>query len=303
MLRTLFAPLCPVHLGVPNRAALALAKAPARISAVAIASWVLLTPTVGFSQPSATPAFEVASVKPHEFPAGAFGFGATTRESAIRISGTRITTQGTLAGLVLAAYRLRTFQISGASTLPDKTGADQIYEIDARAPGEGAPSMDQVRQMLQTLLADRFQLRFHRETKDMAAYDLVTSNPPKLKQASPEEETKTDILSASSQLMRIKFTDVAMAEFVIRIAPQFDRPLLDKTGLEGGYDFTLEYSPRPPDSAMSAREATAFSRLDPLGEGMSLVGALQQQLGLRVVQAKERADVLVIDHAERPWAN
>jgi uncharacterized protein (TIGR03435 family) len=252
-----------------------------------------------------SPGFEVASVKPHEFPRGSVAFGTTLRESAIRISGNRVTTQGTLTGLVLAAYGLRTFQVSGASTLPDKAEMDQLYDIEARAPGEGVPTIDQVRQMLRTLLADRFQLKFHRETKELPVYDLVIgNNPPKLKPSTPEEETKTDVLTASSQSMRLKYTDVAISELVIRIATQFDCPLLDKTGLAGGYDFTLEYTPRRPDTTkLAPEEAAAFARLGPPDEGMSIVAALQQQLGLKVVQAKEQLEILVIDHAERPSAN
>jgi len=252
-------------------------------------------------QPASAPAFEVASVKAHELPPGSFGFGTASRGGAIRISGNRVTTMGTLTGLLLAAYDLRIFQLSGTSTLPDKGGSDQVYDVEARTPGEGVPTMNQVRQMLGTLLGNRFQLKFHRETKELPAYDLVTGNsPPKFKQSPADAETKTDVLLASSHLMRIKYTNVAIPELVIRIAPQFDRPLFDKTGLAGGYDFTLEYTPRGPDIANNtAAEAAALAS----DEGMPIVAALQQQLGLKVVQAKEQVEILVIDHAERPSAN
>ncbi len=268
---------------------------------IVTASLLLLTPLTVSGQPASAQAFEVASVKAHELPPGSFSFGTSLRGSAIRISGNRVTTRGTLTGLLLAAYDLRTFQLSGTPTLPDKTGSDQLYDVEARTPGEGVPTMNQVRQMLGSLLADRFQLRFHRETKELPVYDLVTgNNPPKFKQSPADAETKTDVLLASSQLMRIKYTNVAIPELVIRIAPQFDRPLFDKTGLAGGYDFTFEYTPRRPDIANSSvAEAAAFAS----DGGVPIVAALQQQLGLKVVQAKERVEILVIDHAARPSAN
>jgi len=245
--------------------------------------------------------FEVASVKPHVFARNQFAFGTASRESDIRISGNRVTTQGLLAGLVLAAYKLRTFQVSGAPEWRDETGRNQLYDIEAKAPGDGVPTMGQVRQMLQTLLAERFQLKFHRETKELPVYDLVMgNNPPKLKPSAPGVESKT----ASTARLRMEYTNVSIAELVLRIGPQFDRPLFDKTGLQGGYDFALEYMPSLPSTVnMSPEEAAAFAKLYPADEAPPLPVALQQQLGLKVAPAKEQVEILVIDHVERPSAN
>jgi uncharacterized protein (TIGR03435 family) len=247
-------------------------------------------------------AFEVASVKLHVFARGQRAFATASRESDIRISGNRVTTQGLLAGLVMTAYKLRTFQVSGAPEWRDETGRIQLYDIEARAPGDGAPAMDAVRQMLQTLLAERFQLKFHRETKEMPVYDLVVgNNPAKLKPSAPDVESKT-VLSANR--LRMDYTNVSMSELVLRIGPQFDRPLFDKTGLQGGYDFALEYMPSLPGGVnMPPDEAAAFARLYPADEAPTLPVALQQQLGLKVAPAKEQVEILVIDHAERPSAN
>ena len=82
-------------------------------------------------------AFEVASVKPHAFARNEFAFGAASRESPIRISGNRVTIQGLLAELLLTAYKLRTFQIVGSPEWRNEMGRYQIYDIEARAPGEG----------------------------------------------------------------------------------------------------------------------------------------------------------------------
>jgi uncharacterized protein (TIGR03435 family) len=156
--------------------------------------------------------------------------------------------------------------------------------------------------MLQTLLAERFQLKFHRETKEMPVYDLVVgNNPAKLKPSAPDVESKT-VLSANR--LRMDYTNVSMSELVLRIGPQFDRPLFDKTGLQGGYDFALEYMPSLPGGVnMPPDEAAAFARLYPADEAPTLPVALQQQLGLKVAPAKEQVEILVIDHAERPSAN
>jgi uncharacterized protein (TIGR03435 family) len=247
-------------------------------------------------------AFEVASVKPHVFARGQFAFGTADRESAIRISGNRVTTQGLLAGLVMTAYKLRTFQVSGAPVWRDETGRVQLYDIEARAPGDGVPTMDEVRQMLQTLLAERFQLKFHRETKELPVYDLVVgNNPPKLKASAPDVESKTAL---SANRLRMDYTNVSMSELVVRIGPQFDRPLFDKTGLQGGYDFVLEYMPSLPGGVnMPPEEADAFAKLYPADEAPPLPVALQQQLGLKVAPAKAQVEILTIDHAERPSAN
>jgi uncharacterized protein (TIGR03435 family) len=161
--------------------------------------------------------------------------------------------------------------------------------------------MDDVRKMLQSLLAERFQLQFHRETKDLPAYDLVVGNsPPKLKPSAPEVQTKM----VSTTRLRMNYTNVPISELVLRIGPQFDRPLFDRTGLEGGYDFALEYMPSLPSTAQMAPEATAaFAKIYPADEAPPLPVALQQQLGLKVAPAKERVEILIIDHVERPSAN
>jgi uncharacterized protein (TIGR03435 family) len=248
-------------------------------------------------------AFEVASVKPHVFARGQFAFGAASRESEIRISGNRVSTQGLLAGLVLTAYKLRSFQVSGAPEWRDETGRNQLYDIEARAPGDRAPTLDEVRQMLQRLLAERFQLKFHRETKEAPAYDLVVgNNPPKLKPSAPDVESKA--VSSSPNRFRMDYTNISISELVLRIGPQFDRPLFDKTGLQGGYDFALEYMPSPPSTAnISPEEEAALAKLYPADAAPPLPVALQRQLGLKVMQAKEHVEFLVIDHVERPTGN
>jgi len=250
----------------------------------------------------ATPlAFDVASVKPLVFAPNQFAFGTASRESRIQISGNRVTVQGLLAGLVMAAYELRTFELAGTPAWRNATGRHEIYVIEAKAPGDMAPTMDEARQMLQTLLAERFQLKFHRETKDLPAYSLtLPNNRSKLKPSAPNAESKRVPVGR----LRAIYSNVSVSELVLQVGSQFDRPLFDKTGLTGGYDFTLEYMPSLAGTVgLSSEQAEAFDRLYPPGEAPLLPVALQQQLGLKVVASKERVDMLVIDHVERPSAN
>ncbi len=246
-------------------------------------------------------AFEVASVKPHAFARNEFAFGTASRESPIRISGTRVTIQGLLAGLVLTAYKLRTFQIEGAPEWRNEKGRNQIYDIEARAPGDRTPTVEEVRQMLQTLLAERFQLKFHRETKELPAYNLVVGhNRAKLKPSAPDVESRT----IRTGRLRTNYSNVTISELVLQIGPQFDRPLFDKTGLQGGYDFSLEYMPSLPSMvSVSPEQAAALAEFYPADAAPPLPVALQQRLGLKVVSTEEQVEILVIDHVERPSAN
>lgn len=159
---------------------------------------------------SAAPAFEVASVKPHTFARNEFAFATPYGESPIRISGNRVTMHGLFAGLMLTAYKLRTFQIEGAPEWRNETGRNQIYDIEARAPGD-TPSTEEVRRMLQTLLAERFQLKFHRETRELPAYDLVAgTNRAKLKPSSPDVESRT----VRTGRLRMSYSNVTISELV-----------------------------------------------------------------------------------------
>lgn len=134
---------------------------------------MLMAPILlGQSTPDPALTFEVASVKPIVLPPGrVMGMiGGNSRESAVRMSGTMLNMQGTLTNLLLAAYALRSYQLAGDVMLPGVRGRDQIYDVGARTPGDKAPPMDQLRVMLQNLLIERFQLKLHHETKEVAPW-------------------------------------------------------------------------------------------------------------------------------------
>lgn len=95
-----------------------------------------------------------------------------------------------------------------------------------------------------------------------------------------------------------------MSELVLQIGTQFDRPLYDRTGLQGGYDFALEYMPSSIKTfVMSPEHLEEMAKRYPPDEAPPLAVALQQQLGLKVVPVKEQVEILVIDQVERPSPN
>ena len=161
---------------------------------------------------------------------------------------------------------------------------------------------DRVRQRLQALLAERFQLAIRRDTKEMPVYALVVAkNGPKLKESTGD----------GPQMMRGGRGEL-MAErapiqlLVMNLAGPLGRPVLDRTGLTGRYDFKLEYTPEPggfgpkgPGGPGEKAEGAAAPDL----AGPSIFTALQEQLGLKLESTKGGVEVLIIDRAEKPTAN
>lgn len=261
---------------------------------------LVLLSAVATAQTAAAPAFEVASVKAKVIPRGHYYF-AVPAPSRFVVSGTRVKIQGPLFHLMAAAYGVQFFQIAAADNWPEKWASKDTYEIDARAPGETAPTRGEVRAMLQGLLADRFQLQMHRESREMPVYNLlVGSGAPKIKPSSSTDVPRMEGEGSFGAQVRVRYTNFSIADFVIDMMSQFDRPLLDKTGLTGGFDFTLEYRSQPP--GMTAAMAADAGLADP-EPGMPVVASIKGQMGLRVVSARGMVEVLVIDHAERPSEN
>lgn len=196
-------------------------------------------------------------------------------------------------------------------------------------------------QMLQALLADRFGLKSHRETKPLLSFVLaVATGGPKLSESKPGSAPTGDFAAAalahvdlSMGLMEIKTSSVytragrtvQSEELVFWQAPlvrltrfltqQLHQPVTDRTGLAGRYDFTLRWIPTEPiegtsengawfslPSADATSDQPAFSASTPSG-GTNLPKALEQQLGLKLEPGKGPVEVLVIDHVERPSEN
>ena len=196
--------------------------------------------------------------------------------------------------LTMAAYNLRDSQVTGAPGWTDNLGRQQLFDIAARTPGESTPTLDQVRPMLQVLLADRFQLKFHREGKELLVYELVVGkNGPKLKESVTDGKPAGEPLTISGSNIRANYVNKSIADLIAIIHRQVDRPIVDKTGLTGRYDFILEYTVNNPEVApVNSPDADR-----------SIFSALQEQLGLKLVAAKDSTEIFVIEHAERPSEN
>jgi len=250
----------------------------ATVAGLAIAMMATWLPAQSSSSPS--PAFEVVSIKPNPVPAGARLIRALNQKPSTHAEGNRFyQKQTTLQDLVMMAYGVWDYQISG---LPDwaKAPNGDHFEVDARATGETTPPVDQLPLMVQSLLADRFQLRLHRDMKELPVYLLtVGRNGAKLSEIPGEPRRGTTIQSLVNLLSNV-----------------VDRPILDKTGLTGSYDLA-------PVSALNWGQLGAEHRADPMSIPESLTGTLEDKLGLKLEPRKEPIEVLVIDHAEKPSPN
>lgn len=242
-------------------------------------------------KPAPSPTFEVATIKPVDPDAKA---------------GRYITMQGnnrfvekayTLKLLIAAAYDLNPRTISGG---PSWVESDH-YDIVAVTPGDLRPTRDQQMLMLRSLLADRFQLTFHREPKEFSIYELqVAKSGSKLKASTANSAEPPSVGPGVVYPQRIVLParNATMGDLASLLQRAIlDRPVVDKTGLAGRYDFDLEWAPDEtqfngdvPAAASEAPSAPLFS-------------AIQQQLGLRLVATRGPVDALVIDKAERPSAN
>jgi uncharacterized protein (TIGR03435 family) len=185
------------------------------------------------------------------------------------------------------------------------------------AKSEGPASVEVISgPMTQTLLEDRFKLKVHRETREVPVYELtVVKSGAKLRKFQegscvPVDFTKTPLdpdpkycrsrgdfkgpeMTITAQGMTIE----AFSKLFLRM----DRPVIDKTGMEGRFDFNLDYAPDGSTPEFFRRTGQQSGASDP--SGPSIFAALQEQLGLVLVRAKGPAEFLVIDHVERPSEN
>jgi uncharacterized protein (TIGR03435 family) len=238
----------------------------------------LLLVGAGLAAAQETASFEVASIKFHP--------GLVTMSGGGVRGSTLSDTAVTLHDLIEDAYGVRRDQISGG---PSWIGSDR-YDIIAKAEGEGTLTHDRAMQMLQTLLADRFQLKVHRETKETPVYELVVGkNGPKLKASSADAKGR-NFVSANSAGMHMEATNGTMDQLARQLSVTAGRPVIDKTGLTGYYAYTLDWAP-------------AIQPPQPDSDTPSMFTAVQEQLGLKLDSAKAPVEMLIIDHAEKPSEN
>lgn len=224
---------------------------------------------VSYAQSQTVPAFSVASIKRND------SVNANSYMSNLPGGGfsSRFTT---LNRLILYAYRLKDYQLTGG---PGWANSER-YDIDAKA--DPTLSRDQVRLMIQNLLAERFQLKVRRDKKELSVYALSPSKSGiKFGKASDQPTSAFDVGTG-----RLTGYGVSMADLADQLSLMLDRPVIDRTGMSGSFDLKLQYSPvENPVNPTSPSD----------GAGPDILTAVEEQLGLRLEATKAAVDVLVID--------
>ena len=266
--------------------------------------------TIGFanaqSQTSTAPKmkFDVASVKQNKSDARSITNFPPGPEDAYAHDGGSFSGSGvTLYQYISLAYDFTVFDYQLLkSRLPEWVLTDR-FDIQAR--GSGNPTKAQMRLMMQSLLADRFKLAIHFETREVPVFALVLAKPgktgPQLHPHTNEPPCSTaspcgrfDSLPNPPGQFRIGARDVTMG-FIANVlaTSELGRPVLDQTRLTGNFDFTLEWTPNIPVSP----------DFIPDQSGPTYIEALKEQLGLKLESTRGPVQVPVIDHVERPDEN
>lgn len=226
----------------------------------------------------------------------------------------------TLQMLIRSAYDVEENQISGGPKWFDRDSFNVQAKVDGSVIDEWRKLTENQRRaeqqpMLQALLAERFKLVLHRETKELAVYGLtIAKKGPKLPEAKPGDTYPGGLTGLDGQgapnLLRVGRgviigQAVSIGSFVHALTTELDRPVLDKTGLKGIYDFKLEWAPESQGTIWSRAGSESGTEAPPLLEssGPSIFAAIQEQLGLKLESQKGPVEILVIDHIERPSEN
>lgn len=260
------------------------------VTRLLIAGLILSVCGTGAQTPPASPAFEVATIKPTALDTHA------GRYIVMRGNNRFVAKYYTLKLLIAAAYDVSPKVIFGG---PQWIESDH-YDILALTPGETKPPRDDQMAMLRTLLTERFKLSFHREDKTTSIYELdVAKGGSKLK-ASTAAAGDPAALVSTVYLQRIHLParNASMAEFTSLLQRAvLDRPVVDRTGLKGKYDFDLDWAPDETQFGGEVPVASADAPSPPF------FTAIEQQLGLRLEAKRGPVSALVVDSAEQPSAN
>ena len=278
---------------------------------ITISAAVLLAPTVITAAQNQPLAFEVASIKLSN---------PSTNGGFIRPAGDRLTaTNVPVKLLVLYAYRAG----DGSSFLNNQLfgGPEWLekerFDVEAKAAVQPR-TVDEFRPMLQSLLTERFKLKVHRETRDLPVYNMIVeksglknmklsedqsgvtgpSDPSKPPRGTPWMDGET---SASGTMLILSGNAVALARLATTLQGLVQRPVIDRTNLNGFFDFRIRFSPQAipafPDRVPTADGLPADPSDHPL------IPILQEELGLKLQPGRGPVEVLIIDRAEKPSEN
>ena len=251
-------------------------------------AWALPAPPK--TMPADAPlTFEVATVKPSDPNRPGKLFTIKGRDV--------LTINTTLADLMTMAYGVHLRQISGGPTWMES----DKFDVQGRPQVEGVPSQVQLRGLIKNLLADRFKLTVHNEKKELPAYVITAgSRGQKLTQNTSNPNGLPGLFFKG--LGNLNCTNATMTDLAgILQSAVLDRPVVDKTGIQGKYDFTLIWTPDE-SQFRTFGGAPVPSQNDP-NAPPGLFTAIQEQLGLRLESTTAPVDVIVIDRVEKPAAN
>ena len=240
------------------------------------------------------PEFDVVSVRENKSDSGMMRWMYTA-------DGLNITNLS-IKALIASAYDIKQFLISGGPSWVDSTA----FDVQAKVAPEDVPAMKKLTPtqrglMLRKILAERFHLAVHIETKTLPVYDLVlAAGGPKFKASAPNPAPSPDADPSDKPKPRswismgdgmLKLQDMPLSGLANQLGYSLERIVIDKTGLTGKYDLSLRWTPVNEPPATDA---------DPPPD---LFNALQEQLGLKLEPSKGPVQTLVIDHVEMPSAN
>jgi len=267
--------------------------------------WLLVCALLAAQSPLS---FEVATIKPSG-PGSSF-FQQPSPDRFVRPN-------TTLTALLLYAYDVSEFQVQGG---PEWMGTAR-FAVEGKAEGE--PTAGQMQSMVKQLLADRFNLRVHTETRDLPRYALVRARsdgrlgdklrpsasdcptpaaspndrPPAPPQ--PREVPRCGLtIRMGGGTRMVTMNGASISRLIRTIQPDAGRVVVDKTGLTGSYDIELET-----ELVRRTGLPTTLFQADTPREGLSLFTALQEQLGLKLESERGPVDLLIVDRAEKPTAD
>jgi uncharacterized protein (TIGR03435 family) len=226
----------------------------------------------------------------------------------------------TVQTLIREAYGVQDNQISGA---PDWVSSEK-YDIEAKrgksvanelrtlSPDQGKLAMQS---MLQSLLADRFKLTLHLQNKELQQYAMVVAeNGPKLQQSKPDDTYPNGVKGLDGHghpglmqmdigMGRLRAQGLSMSTLATLLSRQLGSTVLDKTGLTGNYDFTLQWTPDANEVTLANGMQGTDNPPPPEAPGPSIFTAVQEQLGLELKSQIGPVGILVVDHIETPPEN
>lgn len=237
----------------------------------------------------ATPGFEVATIKPGRPEAQGKGFTMRGREV--------ITINTSVSDLITFAYDLHAKQIVGGPAWLES----ERFDITGVPDSPGRPNLKQFKLMVQKLLAERFQLAFHKDQKELLAYAVVVAKSGS-KLAKSDADPKSLPTLGFAGLGKLVARNAAIPEFAqVMQGSVLDRPVVDQTGLKDHFDFTLNWTPDQSQFVGLGLKVPPPSDDPTLPP--DLFAAIQQQLGLRLEATKAPVGVFVIDKVSRPSEN